>query len=376
MKNVMIVASTELEPVLVHRLSETGKVQFREVPSSVVSGYEGLFKHTYDYDALKDGLKQKVQWIMKKISEEMDQDIEPDDSILRKFAFNPEKTLENTISYLDDLTAQFNKIKEPYDKVVRRRDRELEDDKYQFETQQKKLKHQIMLLRAKTKSLQALNPSQLKQCFTAGIVTNENREVLEGYLQSNEIKYKADTLTENQVILFILDSPDKMKKVTNLFTVYEVEDIYEVFESGELLLVLDEEKMKSAIDSYYNTIAEQENKLEKLELNYEKTVESVNSKYADELKPVEKKYDEEYIKLLRQNQNKIKAADFIVQYLEKYSDIPVQRNPVVSILYAWFEDAALSEVSSILEELKGKDDLIYKIADVSGKELKEAKKEN
>lgn len=376
MKNVLIVASTELEPVLVHRLSETGKVQFRKVPSSVVSGYEGLFKHTYDYGALKDGLKQKVQWIMKKISEEMDQNIEPDDSILRKFAFNPEKTLENTISYLDDLTAQFNKIKEPYDKVVRRRDRELENDKYQFETQQKKLKHQIMLLRAKTKSLQALNPSQLKKCITAGIVTNENREALEGYLQSNEIKYKAETLTENEVILFILDSPEKMKKVTNLFTVYEVEDIYEVFESGELLLVLDEEKMKSAIDSYYNTIAEQENKLEKLELNYEKMVESVNSKYANELKPVEKKYDEEYNKLLRQNQNKIKAADFIVQYLEKYSDIPVQRNPVVSILYAWFEDAALSEVSSILEELKGKDDLIYKVADVSGKELKEAKKEN
>jgi hypothetical protein len=63
--------------------------------------------------------------------------------------------------------------------------------------------------------------------------------------------------------------------------------------------------------------------------------------------------------------------------LDKYPNLPILRNPVFSVMQVWFDDAEKTMLESILKELQGKDtDLLYKIEDISAKELKEASKKN
>jgi len=372
MKKVMIVASTELEPFLVKRLSETGKFQFHEVPPKLVEGYEGLFKPTYNYEDLP-ALNARIKDILKLVSDELNPDSPLDKNTLREFAFNPEEALKETIAALDDLSTQLAKVKEPYDKALRGLNRKLAEIDEQYQSEREKISRQILLNRAKKKLLEALDPSQLKECLTAGVVKKENKLPLEALLDSEEISYKVEQLTETEYLVFIFGPEDLLERVNNTFIVYDVEDIYEVF-AGELLLVLDEARLRSVIEEYSNRVIELEKKLSALEEKHIQTVKETKSRYASDIESIEKKFKAEFSRIIQENQGRINAALFIAEYLEKYSNVPVLRNPVVSILYGWVDDKDLPAIRDILDELREENELIYKIENVSPAELKESKK--
>ncbi len=375
MKKVTIVASTEIEPFIVQRIGETGKAEFQPVPSSAVEGYEGLFEHSYDYDELKTRLAELLKIVERKIPEKVKKGCELDEKILKSFAYNPKIAMEELIEPLTEFTNQLDVAKKPYDRVRLMSASELKSQKEDYESKKQALTQKLLINNAKIKLLQTLDPNELKRCLTAGLVSDENLSDLEGYLESSGISFKSVALNEKEIFVFIFGSEEDLKRVNNLFTIYDVIDVYEVFTSGELLLVLDEAALSKTLKSYSDNIDELNQELNKLEEENQKAVDSVNKKYGSDLKKLETEYHQHVSQLLENRCSTLKTADFIIDYLDKYADLPVLRNPVISILQAWFDDSDKDEIEPILKELQGKDTkLLYKIESVSTKELKEAQR--
>jgi vacuolar-type H+-ATPase subunit I/STV1 len=375
MKKVTIAASTEIEPFIVQRIGETGKAEFQPVPTSAVEGYEGLFEHSYDYDESKIRLAELLKIVERKIPEEVKRSCELDEKILKNFAYNPKLAIEELIEPITGFENLLEAARKPYDRVRLMSASELKSQKESYESKKKALTQELLVNSAKTKLLQTLDPDELKRCLTAGLVSEDNLGDLEGYLESSGIDYKSEALNEKEVFVFVFGSEENLTRVNNLFTIYDVADVYEVFTSGELLLVLDEEARSKTLKEYSDKIDELSKKMEKVEEENQKAIDIVNKKYGSDLKKLETEYHQNVSELLETSCSVLKTAGFIIDYMNKYADYPVLRNPVISILQAWFDDADTDKIEPILKELQGKDmNLLYKIESVSNKEIKEAQR--
>ena len=376
-KKVTIVASTSIEPFIVQRISEMGQAEFRAVPATAVEGYEGLFKHSYESRDSKSKLEESLQTVKRKLPEKAEQSSSLDDKILRSFAYNSEKTIKELAESLAEFSKKLDTARAPYDKVRRLSANDLETQKTEFDSKKHELSQQALITRAKAKSLQALNPDELKKCITAGVVSQINLGELEEHLKSSGVDYKAEPLSEEEVLVFIFGSNDILKRVNNLFTVYDVNEIYEVFASGELLLVLNEDMHAKTLESYTKKIEELNKSIQELEEKNKAAVKVIETKYGSDLSMYESEFLEQVSLMLEDYGSKIATSEYIVDYLETYSDLPVMRNPVFSILQVWFDDSEKAKLETILKELQGKDtDLLYKIEEISAKELKEASKKD
>jgi len=354
-----------------------GQADFHAVPATAVEGYEGLFKHIYDSGESKSKLEESIQTVKRRLSEKAELPSSLDDKVLRSFAYNSEKTIKELIESLAEFSKKLDIARAPYDKVRRLSANELETQKSEFDSKKHELSQQALITRAKAKSLQALNPDELKKCITAGVVSQVNLGELEEHLKSSEVNYRAEPLSEDEVLVFIFGSDDVLKRVNNLFTVYDVNEIYEVFASGELLLVLNEDMHTKTLASYTEKIDELNKSIQELEENNKAAIKAIETKYGSNLSTYESEYLEQVTSMLEDYGSKITTSEYIVDYLENYSDLPIMRNPVFSILQVWFDDSETTKLEFILKELQGKDtDLLYKIEEISAKELKEASKKN
>ena len=375
MKKVTIVASTEIEPFIVKQIGETGKAEFQPVPSSAVEGYEGLFEHSYKYDESKTRLAELLKNVEKKIPEEVERSCELDEKILKNFAYNPKTAIEELVKPITDFGEQIESAKKLYDRVRLMSASELKSQNEDYDYKKKALAQELLVNNAKVKLLQTLDPDELKKCLTAGLASDEDLGELEEYLKSSGIEYKAVELNEKEIFVFVFGSDKDLKRVNNLFTIYDVADVYEVFSTGELLLVLDDEARSKALSVYSDKIAELNKKLENVEADNQKAVDVVNTKYGADLKKLETEYHQKVSELLESRCSMLETACFIIDYLDKYADYPVLRNPVFSILQAWYDDSDQGQIEPILKQLQGKDTkLLYSIESVSNKELKDAQR--
>ena len=377
MKKVTIVASTSIEPFIVEQISKMGQTEFHAISPITVEGYEGLFTHSYELDHSKSQLQEIIQKIKRKLPKKTVLSSALDDKVLRSFAHNSEKTIDELIESLSEFSTKLDTARVQYDKIRRLIANESETQNIEFNNKKNELSQQLLITRAKAKSLQALNPDELKKCITAGVVSQGNLGELEEHLKSSGIEYKAESLSEYDVLVFIFGSDDILRLVNNLFTVYDVNEIYEVFASGELLIVLNENIHAKTLGSYSKKIAELNKSIQELEQNNNATIKGIESKYDSELSMYESEYIEQVSLLLEDYGSKIVTSEYIVDYLENYSDLPIIRTSVVSIMQVWFEDSEKTKLETILKAMQGKDtDLLYKIEDISSKELKEASKKN
>ena len=150
-----------------------------------------------------------------------------------------------------------------------------------------------------------------------------------------------------------------------------------MFASGELLLVLNEDMLTKALKSYTEKIEELGKSSKELEESNHAAIKSIEDKYGSDLSMYESEYLEQVSSMLEEYGSILYTSEYIVDYLDKYPNLPILRNPVFSVMQVWFDDAEKTMLESILKELQGKDtDLLYKIEDISAKELKEASKKN
>jgi hypothetical protein len=92
-------------------------------------------------------------------------------------------------------------------------------------------------------SLQALEPNELKNCFAVGVVQNNFIPKMNEYLKRYPETYsRATQISKEESLLFVFGSEESQKWIDALFLIYEIKDIFDVLDPGEVLLVLDPEK--------------------------------------------------------------------------------------------------------------------------------------
>lgn len=399
MKKVTIITPPEYESIILEGLGKASITQLKEVtdPEFNVLRLEG--ERTIDYRSLFSELQTRYQELTQLVGKPIQADSSSLED-LREFALNPKGGVEHSVNELNRLIAQFKEVKEAYDKEVKLIIEELQraigeqttifekekarilEEKTGLEKdrtlQEKQLAEKYEGLKARLESVRALEPEQLKSCFAAGIAKKDIVERLQEYLKRNlDVFSKTIEISEEDSIIFIFGSEEGRRWVEALFLVFEVKDIFEVLNTGDILLVLDPEKRREVIEKYQeelNRIKEEQDKrvednkifqsklgeldseILRLEEENNKAIEKLKQDYGEQLKSAEARHREQLNALQRQQIQALNKISHMYEILRILSDprAPVLRTKVISVLQGWVPDYGVPTLQKIVSEVESK----------------------
>jgi V/A-type H+-transporting ATPase subunit I len=221
-------------------LESLGKIGVTELKHVTSPDFEGLKKYEAEVDY--EGLYRKVHTRYLELIELGDVSVEivaPTIEERRRLAEDPEVEVEAVLEEMDKIVDQLKTTRERLDST-----------------------------RVKLEAIKALQPEEFKRCIAVGIVKNEIIMRLEEYMKRYpETSSKAISISQDESFLFIFGPEENRKWIDALFLVFDVKDVFNVLKTGDVLLVLDPEKRKKAIEGYEEELKRIEKERERLSLS-------------------------------------------------------------------------------------------------------------
>jgi vacuolar-type H+-ATPase subunit I/STV1 len=375
MDKFTIIAPTEYEGIIVDVLGKSGVVQLKEVTDPALTNISTRSKEV-DFKALYE----KTHARYTKLLEYLEGDVEislPQKEAFDRFSEDPLKEVERVVEEQGETINRLRELKLSKDEglkaLVEELQRAVEALTKEYEAQKEKLENSYNKVKVRLESVKALGPDELKRCFAVGVVKDEFVSSLINYLKVYpEISYKLIEVTRQESFVYIFGSEQERKWVESLFLIFNVKDIFDFLNTGDILLVLDPEKRKSAIERYRKELREitsigrvpenepaetegdMDNKIQILDKAYKKKIEDLRSENESRMKQVEAKHNQEIDKMmekLKETINDISSLDHLLGILSN-EKLPIMRTKVISVFQGWISDANKAGVESSLRKIE------------------------
>ena len=374
MEKFTIIAPTEYEGVIVDVLGKSGVVQLKEVSDIELEGINIRAKGI-DFKELYEKTHSRYTKLLEYLEGNVDISL-PEKEVFDRFSEDPSKEVERVVDEQSDTVNQLRELKLAKDEelkaLIEDFQRAVDERTKQYEAEKERLEESYNKIKVKLESINALGPEEFKRCFAVGVVKNEFLQSLINYLKIYpEISYKLIEVSRDESFIYIFGSEEERKWVESLFLIFNVKDIYDFLDTGDILLVLDPEKRKDAIEKYRTEIreitsvknetrqaSETENnldaKIQALNNSYKKSVDSLKSDYEKELKQVESKYDEKIDDIknkLSETINEVASLDHLLSILSN-EKLPIVRTKVISVFQGWITDENKAEVEKRFRQIE------------------------
>lgn len=308
MEKFTVITPPEFEARILRELGRARVAQLKTVSGLEIDRLKRIGERDVDFKGLYDKFIEEYR----ALDNEIILDLEgayPDNEKLRSFTEDPSGEVDGIITRLQEIQG---KIKDA-------RDKHEEKEKRLVET------------KARLESLRALQPEELKKCLSVGILDLEVQSHLGDYLKRFEdIGTKIVEISQERGFIFVFGPEERREWVDTIFLIFDVEDIFDVLNTGDILLAIDAGKREEVIKEY-------EAEVEELQKSAE------GGMYGDIKK--------DYAPVLGE-------AKLLEEMLRILSDesIPVLRTNVISVVQGWIPDAkkqVLDEMISDLQEETG-----------------------
>lgn len=285
MKKVTIITLPEYESLILEAIGNTGAAQLKEVTGPEFEEL-GRITREVDYRALYEKVHTRYLELLamgeinvERVALSLDE--------LRKFSDSPEDEvqalLEETEKVVEDLQEKTRKLEE---------------------------------VKIKMEAIRALQPEEFKRCIAAGLIRNDIVSRFEGYLKRYpDLSSKPVEISPEESIIFIFGPEERRKWVEALYLVFNVKNVFEVLDSGDILLVLDPEKRNEALESYQEELNRIQGEIAELKVG------------------------------------KIARMDRILRVLS-HRRAPVLRTKVISVLQGWVPNDKVPILEKAIEEVE------------------------
>lgn len=399
MKKITIITPPEYESIVLESLGKASITQLKEVRDPEFDILRKESEKSVDYGALFHELQTRYQELVELIGESL----KPSSANLedlKRFASNPREEVEHSINELNRLIAQFKEVKDSHNRetklIIEELQKAIEEQTSKFEKekqrilekktgieqdktiQERQLAERYEGLKARLESVRALEPEQLKSCFAAGVAKKESIERLQEYLTRNpDIFSRTVEISPDENIIFVFGSEEGKKWVEALFLVFEVKDIFEVLNPGDILLVLDPGKRRETIEKYqeelnrlkeeqtrkaendkafHSKLDELDRELSRLEEENKNAIEKLKQDYDGQLKSIEAKHQEQLEELKNHQTQILNRISYLHEFLRILSDPQaiVLRTKVISVLQGWVPEYDIQTLQKTISEVESK----------------------
>ncbi len=305
MKKFTIIATPEYEHQILGALSNARIVQLKAVSGVDINRLRKTGERDVDFKGIYEKFNEEYQILEKASLFDFESTYLATEKI-KEFTEDPNGQVDIYISV----------FKEIQDKIKAAEDKHEESEKLLIET------------KARLESLRALESDELKSCLTVGLVDLEIQKRLEEYLQRFEdINYKSIEISQGKGFIFVFGPEQRREWVETIFLIFEVEDIYEVLNTRDILLAIDSGRRDEVIKEY-------EEEVERLQELAEGEVEfdALKTEYSPKL--VEAKLLENMLSILSDE------------------SAPVLRTNVISVIQGWISNDNVQVLNKIINDLQ------------------------
>lgn len=366
MKKVTLITPPEYEGLVLESLAKSGVVHLTEVTNEEYADLRRPAEDQTDYKELYRKVKQRFEEIKKIEGLRVDR-MRPSEFEIRQFALDPNSYVKELLTELDYLIAELNVKQEEYYTVGGRLVEELNVDmknlNEEYEAKRAGLVTQKATLKAKVDSLQALAPEELKSCFTVGIAKKDVLPELEEYMNRYEGTYfKTTDLTEEESLLFVFGDDEAQSWVESLFVVFDIKDIFDVLDSGDILLVLDPNRQKEAIVKYRQKLDEFEKQaegsgegsLQHIDAERKERIAALKAEFDAKIKANEEKLAIEINTLESQQRQLISKLGYFNRYLRIYTHkrVTLLKGKVISVINGYITDVQIETLRDSVKNVE------------------------
>jgi len=398
MKKVTIITPPEYEGLVLEALGRSQVTQLKEVMGHDFERLMG-FEKEIDYKALYEKIHSRYLELLELGGLDVKQG-PPNVDELRKFTAAPEAEATAVLEQIERLVSHLKEVKEAQNREVKHAIEDLqeaiEEQNAAYEEARKKIEAEILRIvkegrrleeefrekyegaKARLESIRALQPEEFKRCFTVGVAKNDIVARLEEYLNRYpDVFYRVVKVTSEDSFLFIFGSEEARKWVDALFLVFDVKDIFNVLATSDVLLVLDPEKRKEAIDRYQEELKrieeektkqasraevfktkrdELEEKIRRLDETHKQNIEKLKQQYDARLKQLEAKHAQEIEALKKEQTMALSKVAYMDYLLRTLSDkrVHVLRTKVISVLQGWVPEKKIPVLEKAIETVESK----------------------
>ncbi|KON31556.1 hypothetical protein AC482_00395 [miscellaneous Crenarchaeota group-15 archaeon DG-45] len=307
MKKFTIIASPELDPLILGELSRARAVQLKEVTGVDFENLKKLGERSIDFEGLHDKFHKTYQSLVEAGH------IEPGMVDL---------SLVELREFIDDPDGRVNEFLTVFEEIRKRL--EIAD------VRQKERERKLLEARARLEGVRALQPDELKRCMAVGVVDLQLLQRLVEYLRRfEEISHKVVEISSETGFVFVFGPEERREWVEVIFVIFEVKDIFDVLRAQDVLLVLDAGRREEAIKEY----GEEVEKLQGL-VEREEEVSELKIKYAPIL-------------------GKAKFLDHMLGILS-HTRASALRTNVISVIQGWIPEDKVQVLDNIIEDLEEK----------------------
>jgi vacuolar-type H+-ATPase subunit I/STV1 len=384
-KKVTIITPPEYEGLILESLGKAKVTQLKPVTGT---DFDSLREGAKDVDfaELYDRFHTKYQELLELSEGEIESSFLGKEE-LREFAANPEEeaidillNLENVIPQLQELrdsqTVERNAVIKSLQEAVEEKKSEYEKAKADLEQERAEIESKYVGAKARLESIRALKPEEFKSCFAVGLAENKLIPQLEEYLKRYpNVFHRTVEVTPEKSFIFIFGPEEGRKWVESLFLVFDVKDVFDVLDTGDILLVLDPKKREDIIAKYNEDLrkietervekvggtgaasglSEMDMKLKELRQSHELGVEELKTQYDLKLKELKIQHLTQ-VKNIKDEQSsilgKVSYVDNLLRILSNRR-APVLRGKVISVIQGWVPEYNLSNLEGAIKEVEG-----------------------
>lgn len=313
MKKFTIITPPEYESQILAELGKAGIVQLKAIGGVDFEKLRKTRERVVDFKGLYEKFHEEYRTLEDTILLDLENmDIATDK--LKEFTEDPEEGVGSYLSIIKEIQEKIKGV----------------------EGKKEEGKKRLVEIRARLESLKALQPDELKKCLTVGLVDLQIQERLKEYFHRFEdLSTKVIEISPERGYIFVFGPEKRREWVETIFLIFEVEDIFKVLNTGDILLAIDSGRREEVIREY-------EREVKELQALTEGEVEygAIKKEYA----PV------------------LGEANFLDEMLRILSDesAPVLRTRVISVIQGWIPDDNVRVLDRIIDNLQEKTgELVY-----------------
>ena len=349
-KKVTIITPPEYEGPVLEALGRAQVTQLKHVSGSEFAELEVPSEQLVDYKKLYEKTRTRLLEPLDLNIHDV-QKVTPSKEELQDFARDPEGKINSLIEETDSL---INKIKVSKEEVHVQNNRlisELQEKIEGIEAEKTAKYEEGLKLKTRLDSVSALEPDEMKNCFAVGVVKTDFIPQLNEYLKRYPNSYtRISELSKDESIVFVFGDDESRKWIEALFLVYDIKDIYDVLDPGDVLLVLDDSKRKEAIKKYKAKISEFEKKGTSDE-EYDKRISELKEEYNAKINENEQSYADKLEAFQSEQKESLGIIAYYARIVWIYSrKAPVLRGKVVSVIQGYTPDTKIEELRSSIAE--------------------------
>jgi V/A-type H+-transporting ATPase subunit I len=307
MKKFTIITPPEYEHQIIGELGAARVVQLKAVSGMDVERLRKTGERIVDFKGLYEKFRDEY-----KVLEESNilklEGLDLEANELSEFTEDPAASV-------DDFLAKFRDVQEKIREVDARRE---EGEKKLIDT------------KLRLESLKALEPEELKKCLIVGLADLSIQQRLNEYLQRFEdLSSKIVEFSSEKGYVFVFGPEERREWVETIFLIFEVKNIFEVLNTQDILLAIDDGRREEVIKEYEQEVQELQI-LTEAEAEYEQ----IKAEYS----PV------------------LGNAMILDQMLRILSDesVPSLRTNVISVVQGWIHEDNITTLDTIIGDLQKK----------------------